>query len=216
MPGVMGAQREGFSVEIMAIFQLDCHISSLVPFQTSQGSTSSPSSFLVLAFLPPHSDLDSESSSDEDGERPPAPLKRIPSQRPELRIISRQGEELSSDALTLTGYDQWGCNDYWLVPALLGSMPSPSPAAEDSNGGRTDGKPPSMGYVVLSPKEIVLAKERGTKDHITWLVERRRYQEALDQAEQLTEDERNEEGEISVRGIGEKFLRSLVESCELF
>ena len=32
-------------------------------------------------------------------------------ERPELRVISRSGEELSADALAISGYERWGCND---------------------------------------------------------------------------------------------------------
>ncbi|CED82100.1 Pyridoxalphosphate-dependent enzyme/predicted threonine synthase [Phaffia rhodozyma] len=228
MPGVIGAQKEGFSVEIKSIFQLDCHISSLIPFETSEKPTSSGLSFLVLAFLPPSdstrkssSSISDENDDDDDEDNASSPMfRRVPSLRPELRIISGQGEELSSDALTLAGYEQWSCNDYWLVPTVLapGSPPSSISAGRSSNGAQEKAtKKPEVGYVVLSPKDIVVARKRGVKDHIAWLVERKRYQEALDHVGKLTDEERgakDEHGEISVRGIGEMFLRSLMESAE--
>ena len=36
-------------------------------------------------------------------------------ERPEMRIVSRAGEVLVSDALGVVDFHVWGCNDYMLV-----------------------------------------------------------------------------------------------------
>jgi hypothetical protein len=40
-------------------------------------------------------------------------------------------------------------------------------------------------YVVLSPRDIVIVKPRDRRDHVAWLVERKRYEEALEELEKI-------------------------------
>ena len=105
--------------------------------------------------------------------------------RPELRIISRGGEELSSDELSLSGFHQFGCNDYALAEA--------EGFREES--GRC--------YVVLSPRSIVLVRPRDKKDHVEWLVEQKRYEEALEVMETM-----GGEG-INANEIGQQYVEHL-------
>lgn len=175
-----GASHTTLHVEITAILQLDAPMAALVPYKDS---------FLVFAYLAAESKADNggfynddKEDGDDESDEP---------QRPELRIISRKGEELSSDALGLEGWLKWRCSDYSVIPLPLSYPPA---------------------FVVLSPKEIVVARERDAKDHIEWLVERRRYEEALDLVERLVNEGGRGEGEMTVRGIGEKFLDSLVQA----
>lgn len=175
-----GASHTTLHVEITAILQLDAPMAALVPYKDS---------FLVFAYLAAESKAEHGSfynDDKEDGED-----ESDEPQRPELRIISRKGEELSSDALGLEGWLKWRCSDYSVIPLPLSYPPA---------------------FVVLSPKEIVVARERDAKDHIEWLVERRRYEEALDLVERLVKEGGRGEGEMTVRGIGEKFLDSLVQA----
>jgi len=41
-------------------------------------------------------------------------FKKKPAQRPEIRIVSLQNEEISSDALSVTGYEHYQAKDYRL------------------------------------------------------------------------------------------------------
>ncbi len=61
--------------------------------------------------------------------------------RPELRIISRSGEELAADALSVTNYQSWGCNDY-----VLAEVDKDTLRSDVINEGRS--------YVVLSPRDF--------------------------------------------------------------
>ena len=196
-------------VEITAVFQLDCMLAGIVPHsmsspvlaptpnvpqplvpQSTGSSHSQPAltSFLVLAYTPPDPSLlrGNEMATTH------AEQARKAAERPELRIISRAGEELAADALTFAGYERYGCNDYVLVgiPALEGDPY----------------------YIVLSPKDIIIVRPRDWRDHVSWLVERKRYEEALDEierrqnlGEQIGEDE-------SVDGvqIGQRYIEHLV------
>lgn len=175
-------------VEIVAIFQIDCMISGLTPYK---------SDFLVLAYVPPD-----EESFDVEATESREEQRRKAANRPELRIISRRGEELSSDALSLTGYHLNGCNDYVLAEGL-------ADAGASSSGGSTKAAADAGAtFLVLSPKDIVVARERDGRDRVEWLVERGRYEEALDAVEKLTAD--GKAGDLDGRAIGEKFLQSLM------
>ncbi|KAG2745276.1 vacuolar protein sorting-associated protein 41 [Suillus brevipes Sb2] len=164
-----------FIVEITAAFQLDCMISGILSNSLSMprsqdGSSvqdTTPSSFLILAYQAP------DTYGDE---------------------MTEDREELSSDALGVTNYQAWSCNDY-VMAEVDGSNPS----------GRC--------HVVSSPKDIVIVRPRDRKDHILWLVDHQRYDEALEEAEKLAEDERSADGdqsEISPIAIGERYIRHLV------
>jgi vacuolar protein sorting-associated protein 41 len=190
-------------VEITAVFELDCMIAGVlplssvmtnlnlpVPTHTRNASTSStsssvpaPTSLLVLAYTPTDTSFFHEATEDR------AVQARKTAERPELRIISRAGEELSTDALSVTGFQSWGCNDYTL-------------AEFDQDGtGKT------KGYLVLSPKDVIIVRPRDRKDHIAWLVERKRYEEALGQIE-IMENEGTET--IDATEIGQRYIEHLV------
>jgi hypothetical protein len=191
-----------FMVEITAVFELDCMIAGVlplssvmtnlnlpVPTHTRNASTSStssvpaPTSLLVLAYAPPDTSFSHEATDDR------AIQARKTAERPELRIISRAGEELSTDALSVTGFQSWGCNDYTLVEF------------------DQDGTGKTKGYLVLSPKDVIVVRPRDRKDHIAWLVERKRYEEALGQIE-IMESEGTET--IDATEIGQRYIEHLV------
>lgn len=137
---------------------------------SAQAQARALTGFLLIAYTPPER-FDDEMTEDR------ARQARKSAERPEMRIVSRAGEELVSDALGVVNFHAWGCNDYAL-------------AAVDSAGsvGTGTGAGPGPGegsYVVLSPKDLVLVMPRDRRDHISWLVERRRYEEALEEAEAL-------------------------------
>lgn len=174
-------------VEITAIFQVDCMISGIVPHPSnsvSGGSTRKTeipalTSFLVLAYIPPDTSFINEATEDRTQQA------RKAAQRPEMRIISRSGEELSSDMLSLTGFQTCGCNDYLLAEV-----------SDELDGGRC--------YVVLSPKNIVLVRPRDAKDHVAWLVERKRFEEALEVVETMVGED------IDAADIGQRYVEHLI------
>ncbi|KAI9569265.1 hypothetical protein HD554DRAFT_2092425 [Boletus coccyginus] len=189
-------------VEVTAAFQLDCMISGILPHPMSpqhlppENATTTPAialtSFLILAYEPP--DTYGDELTDDRARQ-----ARKTAERPELRIISRSGEELTADALSVTSYQSWGCNDY-----LLAEVNSVSTDSERC-------------YVVISPKDIVLVRPRDRKDHIAWLVEHKRYEEALDEVEKLGEDQRASEApdsRIDPVHIGARYINHLIGEGE--
>jgi hypothetical protein len=140
-------------------------------------------SYLVLAYLAPDT-FDNEATDD------PVEQRRKAANRPELRLINK-GEEISSDALSLTNYHLYGCNDYVLAPS------------------KRDGEDL---FFVVSPKDVVVARPRDAADHVSWLVDQQRYAEALDAAEKL----KDQHGHVlDVKAIGIKYIKHLFEQGKL-
>ena len=200
-------------VEITAVFQLDCMISGIVPhivyaaphppeppkeppaaINSTLPTLPKPTltAFLTLAYTPPDTSFLTEAASSR------AEQARKAAERPELRIISRSGEELAADALSISNFERWGCNDYILV-----DIPSAVPGEASS-------------YVVLSPKDVVLVRPRDWKDHVSWLVERKRYEEALEELEKQSHGDSKEEDEIDAVGIGQKYIEHLISEGQYF
>lgn len=158
------------AVEITAVLQLDCMIAGIVPYL----STDNTNALLILTYNPPEALRDETNTA------------RVPAERPELRILSRAGNEISSDLISLANFQDWSCNDYGLVQV-----------------------PGQKQWVVLSPKDLVLVRSRDKKDHVSWLLERGRFEEALTEVEAMeASGEAVDEG--SAAEIGQKYLEHLL------
>ena len=162
-------------VELTSIFQVDCMISGIAPHGTD--------AYLILAYMTEDT-CDNEATEDRDEQR------RKAGSRPELRVISTAGEELSSDAIGLRNYARFQCRDYSLCPAPTGDS-----------------------FYVISPQDIVVARPRDEADHIAWLIEQQHYEAALGALESsgLT----GMDG-FDIQAIGVKFLEHLVDESLSF
>ncbi|XP_028395633.1 vacuolar protein sorting-associated protein 41 homolog [Dendronephthya gigantea] len=80
--------------------------------------------------------------------------------RPLVRIMHPEKydelSEIIADALSVRGFENYSCNHYHLEPLPEESL-----------------------FFIISPKDIVLAKPREIDDHIDWLVENKKFSEAL-------------------------------------
>ena len=214
-------------VEITAVFQLDCMIAGVVPHPTPVPTSSlmadelPPSlkpdmpkqkhpqtltAFLIIAYTPPEAFDDTDEMTDDRRRQ-----ARKMAERPEMRIISRAGEELAVDALSIADYQRWGCNDYTVVE-VTGSDDQLAHDADRS-------------YIVMSPRDLVRVLPRDKRDHVAWLVERRRYEEALVAVEKLEAEEairglktggspvevEGEPAHLTVQDIGQLFIEHLVQ-----
>lgn len=177
-------------VEVTSIFQVDCMISGIAPHRDS---------YLILAYMTEDS-FDNEATINRDEQR------RKEGSRPELRVISKEGEELSNDAISLRNYERFQCRDYSLCPA-------PSSRNTGKNKGKGKGKQEEeeASFYVISPNDIVVARTRDREDHIAWLVQQKRYEEALEELE--AEGVKGLHG-FDVSEIGKKYLEYLVEDGE--
>lgn len=176
-----------FMAEISAVFQLDCMISSLITQTQSTHSPPSqlvdPSALLVLTYNPPANFLSDEMALDRSQQA------RKEAERPELRLLSRSGEELTTDCISVSAYASWSCNDYNIV-----SLPSAGQ------------------WIVLSPKDLVLVQTRDDKDHLSWLLERGLYAEALQRLDDMEQGGRSKEfgPGFDVPSIGQRYIEHLV------
>jgi len=172
-------------------------------------------SFLVLSYIPTTTQLASDSHENQ---------RRLNSNPPELVIVTSTGEERSSDVLAMKGYERWGCMDYRIVESF------PPPASHSSASTSTlrgKGKrhaPIGLreqdhgGWLVLSPKGVVLVRKRDRRDRVLWLVERERYEEALGEMENMEKEgeivkggklEGTEGETVSKEDIGRMYLNHL-------
>jgi vacuolar protein sorting-associated protein 41 len=153
-----------FEVAVEEMLEVDSMISGLVGYRV-QASSYAEDKRRSLANFQPTCDgflaLCYPSKEEEiTGERA---LGRMP----ELKIINAEGEELTSDELSLKGFEKWGCKDY----KLASSCPNYHSLTLDKGKEEI--------FYVLSPTDIVLVRRRDRSDHIDWLLEHERYEEAL-------------------------------------
>ncbi|MBN3324662.1 VPS41 protein, partial [Atractosteus spatula] len=103
------------------------------------------------------------------------------------RSDKKKSKKRPSDALTVRNFHENECRDYRL---------------EHSEG-------ESLFYII-SPKDIVVAKERDQDDHIDWLLEKKKYDEALMAAEISYKNIKRHD----VQKIGISYINHLVEKKE--
>lgn len=192
------ASSSNLSVKVEMVFQVDCIISGICAWEAG----GSPD-IAILAHTSEPEDLEVDATGNE---RPPsddgtadsiAPRssKRRPAQRPELRIISSNGEEISSDALNINSFQRYQPNDYCLCYLL--------PPSESGKKKKMDDE----SLYVMSPKDLILVELRNRSDHISWMIDHENYEGAMKEVE--------EAGLAGAHGyslseIGQKYLNHLI------
>ncbi|KAJ3146963.1 Vacuolar protein sorting-associated protein 41 [Geranomyces michiganensis] len=119
------------------------------------------------------------------------PASRAKSKPPEVHVVTTAGQSVATDVLSLIGFEHYNANDY-----RLEYLPADNPAENT--------------FYIVSPKDIVVAKPRTLADHVEWLVERKRYEEALNAAES---GQSSMEGNVHVSSIveiGQKYMETLL------
>ncbi|KAA3455516.1 vacuolar protein sorting-associated protein 41-like protein isoform X2 [Gossypium australe] len=140
-------------VDIVASFQTSYFISGIAPFADA---------LVVLAYIP-----------SEDGEKEfssAMPSRQGNAQRPEVRIVSWNNDELATDALPVHGFEHYKAKDYSLAHA-------PFSGSSYAGGQWASGDEPI--YYIVSPKDVVIAKPRDAEDHISWLLQHGWHEKAL-------------------------------------
>lgn len=166
-------------VEIRTSLNTDYYVSGLAPFGDQ---------LVVLAYLPDKDDNAAESIA-----------TAFPSQgyaqRPEVRIVTKQNEELATDALSIHGYERYKAKDYVLAHAPFiesGGATGQWAAGDESL------------YFIVSPKDVVLARPRDADDHVKWLLLHGYYEKALAAVE-----EGNAKPEL-LEEVGSRYLDHLI------
>jgi hypothetical protein len=195
--------------EVTNVLKLDSMISGIVPFVALDDFSVAPSAsrgkqaethtdtstFIVLSYI-----------TDETDEEETYQTFAKPSHPPELRIIDvDSGEELSSDVLSIAQFEKYQCRDYRIVISTTSTSTQAS-------------------YFATSPTDLIEVKKRDVSDHIAWLCERRRYQEALKVAENEglrlangktgAKANNQQQATFDVKEIGRKYLEYLFEEGE--
>ncbi|KAL8130077.1 hypothetical protein V2J09_019232 [Rumex salicifolius] len=153
--GVNGAYRHGMNqVDIVASFKTSYYISGIAPFGDS---------LVVLAYIPGEEDSEKEFSST-------TPSRQGNAQRPEVRVVTWDNDELATDALPVHGFEHYKAKDYSLAH-------SPFSGSSYTGGQWAAGDEPL--YYIVSPKDVVIAKPRDAEDHINWLVQHGWHEKAL-------------------------------------
>ncbi|XP_044504927.1 vacuolar protein sorting-associated protein 41 homolog [Mangifera indica] len=141
-------------VDIVASFQTSYYISGIAPFGDS---------LVVLAYI----------YGEEDGEKEFSsciPSRQGNAQRPEVRIVTWNNDELATDALPVHGFGHYKAKDYSLAHA-------PFSGSSYAGGQWAAGYEPL--FYVVSPKDVVIAKPRDAEDHIAWLLQHGWHEKAL-------------------------------------
>lgn len=198
-------------MEIVVNFETDFWICGLAPFK---------SYLIALAYI---DDDEEQQAASADGTvgaataAPAAPASAGGNLRPELRVLSLANAEHSSDALTLNGFEQYRAADYQLVhlPAD-GQTATCDVAAMLAAGGEIDAAAVREAvadddtlFYVLAPKDLVVARPRDLDDHITWLLDLGKYEEAL-----LAVDETRLQRH-TLAAVGAQYVEHLLRSGDI-
>ncbi|CAL5433758.1 unnamed protein product [Camellia sinensis] len=97
-------------------------------------------------------------------------MKSGNAQRPEVRVVTWNNDELATDALPVHGFKHYKAKDYALAHA-------PFSGSSYADGQWAAGY--ESLYYIVSPKDVVIAKPRDVKDHISWLLQHGRHEKAL-------------------------------------
>ncbi|KAF0294963.1 Vacuolar protein sorting-associated protein 41 [Amphibalanus amphitrite] len=110
-----------------------------------------------------------------------------PRPRPQVRVIRplpEDYEELSTDELTVRGFQNFSSNQY-----------------------RLDCLADEGTFFVLAPSDVIVARPRDTDDHIEWLLEHHRFEEALRELQAAGPAVRRH----CLQDVGRKYLDSLLQ-----
>ncbi|KAJ8313760.1 hypothetical protein KUTeg_008321 [Tegillarca granosa] len=150
-------------VEIVAMFTTDFYVCGIAPLEN----------IIVVV------------SCEKDGQNMEG--GRLVSKRPHLQILEPHMdtyEELSNDAISIRGFEEYSCNHYQLECITEENL-----------------------FYIVSPKDIIVAKQRNQDDHIAWLLDHEMYEEAMVAAKQ----NEHELKKHTYQDIGRQYLDSLMD-----
>ena len=118
---------------------------------------------------------------------PDSPRKKQLSKAPEVNILDFEGTEIANDVLSVKGFENFKANDYRLEYL----------AATSENT-----------FFIVTPRDIIVARPTDIDDHIQWLVDRKKYEEALI----IAEGDTNSSQKIkNIVAVGQKWMHDLIK-----
>ncbi|XP_046959618.1 vacuolar protein sorting-associated protein 41 homolog [Vanessa cardui] len=148
-----------YLIDPVHTFQTDSYISGLGPLDDQ----------LVILGVPKENDPETEKS-----------------QRPVLSVAEYKDCEfceIASDSLTIRGYEEYNCNDYYLDMLI-----------EENR------------FFIVSPKDIVIASPYDIDDRVNWLTENGRFEKAMSVLEEVG----GKTSKHSVVTVGVQYLDHLI------
>ncbi|KAK6166083.1 hypothetical protein SNE40_022857 [Patella caerulea] len=149
-------------VEIVSMFTTEFFVCGIAPLEDN---------IIVLSY-------------EKDGQQETG---RLVASRPHLQVLEPHMdyfEEISNDALSIRGFEEYRCNDYHLECI-----------------------PEENLFYILSPKDIVVSKLRDLDDNITWLLDHEMFEEAMAAATQHEKELKKH----TYEAIGQDYLHYLLE-----
>ncbi|RKO98694.1 hypothetical protein CXG81DRAFT_15569, partial [Caulochytrium protostelioides] len=169
----------------------------------------------AAAATPPRTGEPDEAPATPGGTRDGGSGRRRTAQPTEIHVVTLYGVRLAEDVVPLAGHERFRANDYRLATSLNAAT-----AVHGSNDGLAAAAAgtaslDTMTYYIVSPRDIVVTQPRDMHDHIQWLVENKRYREAVKLAQQLQSEaggDSDDPNAPSVEGIvelGQRYLEDL-------
>ncbi|KAG9218576.1 hypothetical protein CCMSSC00406_0001310 [Pleurotus cornucopiae] len=185
-------------VEITAALQLECMISGIVPHEVLQMAPN-PLAELGTDKLTVHISMSLTSFLILAYTPPDTAFTEEMTEDRAQQAKKAAERPRTPDHLSHRGRVSYGCPYYTANPAA------------DAGIGES--------YVVMSPKDIVLVKPRDRRDHVAWLVDRKRYEEALEAVEQIEASgeaiaDKGEEA-VTTSSIGQRYIEHLMHEGEI-
>eukprot|EP01133_Synstelium_polycarpum_P008140 gene8140-9554_t len=112
--------------------------------------------------------------------------------KPSIYIVSRKTNcAITTDHLNVNGYEHYKAPDYRLDYNTAESI-----------------------FYIVCPKDVVTAKPRNLEDHLKWLMDKNRYDEALDEVEKDMRTVKSLPA-IRIKEIGERYMEYLLERKDI-
>ncbi|XP_069111688.1 vacuolar protein sorting-associated protein 41 homolog [Argopecten irradians] len=149
-------------VEITAMFTVDSYVCGIAPLGEE------------LVLLTYEKDLHKEGD-------------RLVAQRPHLQVVKpslNDYEEVSNDALSIRGFQEYKCNDYHLESLREENL-----------------------FYIVSPRDVIASRLCDMDDHITWLLDHDLFEEAME----ATQTHEQELRKHTPQRVGRQYLVYLLE-----
>ena len=191
-------------VLVTNVFITDFYICGIAPFRKH---------LLLLAFHGNNNNDDGSSSEEEEEDEKDDDFDAGigTSKAPELFILSRRGDKIATDAVQVNKYRANQASDYGLVwshddidSSIATNSSTYDPWREFNSAKQT--------YYIVSPKDIIAGIPSTVEDHIKWLWDKEKYEQAWRYSVTHKDDLLN--SELDPTNLREEYLKYLLDKKE--